>query len=220
MNYRNTILLIVIMILIVAAYILADSGVATVDTPIQTEPAAEETKIVYCDTEGNTYDTAQEAQATGLAAAEYGTTLCPGYVAAATGDYRGLTISQAAEIAELRSESFRVVEIDGEPQPTTKDIRDGRINATVVDGVITSYFKESAEPTQSEKVEVETAENGPHDIILQMTRSEAEDYAKENDLLFRVGSLNGEPQALTMDYRPGRITADVEDDIVTNYSVE
>jgi hypothetical protein len=224
MNTRNTILLIVIMILIIGAYYLADNGIATVDPVVQTAPTTEEVKIVYCDKDGNLYETAQEAQAAGLAAEEYGATLCPGYVAAATGDYRGLTVAQATEIAKAREESFRIIEIDGQMQATTKDIRPGRINATVESGIITEYFIEPANspsPTEKEDpVTVDTPKTGTHDVIITMTVAEAQAYAETNEVMFRTGTIDGEPMPVTMDYRPGRITAEIADGIVIGYTVE
>lgn len=48
-------------------------------------------------------------------------------------DYVGLSAQDARDLAEQREESFRVVEVDGEPQPATMDYRPGRINASVQD---------------------------------------------------------------------------------------
>jgi heat shock protein HslJ len=53
-----------------------------------------------------------------------------------------------------------------------------------------------------------------------MTVDEAEQVAEENGVMFRIGKLDGEDMMLTQDYRPGRITAEVEDDIVVSYTVE
>lgn len=58
------------------------------------------------------------------------------------------------------------------------------------------------------------------DVIIGMTVAAAEAYASEQGLPFRIGFQDGEPFALTLDYRPGRITASVENGIVTDYSVE
>jgi hypothetical protein len=59
-----------------------------------------------------------------------------------------------------------------------------------------------------------------YNIFVGMTVEEAEAYAQANGILFRVGKIDGEPQMVTMDYRPGRITADVENGIIVGYSVE
>jgi len=54
-------------------------------------------------------------------------------------DYIGLPPEQARQMAKDNGTSFRVVEKDGQPLPTTKDWRPGRINATVGTGVVVSY---------------------------------------------------------------------------------
>jgi len=56
--------------------------------------------------------------------------------------------------------------------------------------------------------------------IIGMRTAEAKAYAAANNIMFRVGINDGEFLALTMDYRPGRITAEIEGGIVTGYSVE
>lgn len=139
-------------------------------------------------------------------------------------DYIGLTVAEAEALAAANDEPFRVVERDGEMLPTTRDYRPGRINATVEAGTVVAYEVEGAE--QSDDTVMPPADDdtgntaGEHDAILDMTVEEAEAYAAANDVPFRVGSIDGEPRGLTMDYRPGRITADVEDGVITGYSVE
>lgn len=54
-------------------------------------------------------------------------------------DYVWLSESEAEELATENGVSFRVVERDGHFLPATKDYRQGRINATVDNGVVTSY---------------------------------------------------------------------------------
>jgi hypothetical protein len=98
--------------------------------------------MVLCDAYGNTYNSAEEAVSAGLTPAQYGATYCPEYVAAQTGDYVGLSVAKAEEIARARGEVFRVVAIDGEPQEITADVVEGRINATVVEGVVVSFTVE------------------------------------------------------------------------------
>lgn len=132
-------------------------------------------------------------------------------------DYIGLTTAQAEARAEAEGELFRVVEIDGQPQPTTRDYRPGRINATVQNDVVTSY---SVEGMETEPTEPTTPTPTNNDAIIGMTTAEAEAYAETNDVMFRIGAIDGEFLPVTMDYRPGRITAEVENDIVVGYSVE
>jgi DNA polymerase II large subunit len=151
-------------------------------------------------------------------------------------DYIGLTVAEAEALATANDEPFRVVERDGEMLPTTRDYRPGRINATVEDGTVVAYEVEGAEAegqgvgegdpdaNRDDFGEPTTpspdTEEGQHDEILGMTVAEAEAYAEAKEVPFRVGTVDGEPRGLTMDYRPGRITADVKDGVVTDYSVE
>lgn len=159
-------------------------------------------------------------------------------------DYIGLTEAEAEALAAANDVMFRVVERDGEMLPTTRDYRPGRINATVDDGMVTRYLVEgelepveATTPSDSNKQgdpdankydfgdpvtppeETEEAA-GEHDAIIGMSEDDAETYAEANDVTFRVGFRDGEPLALTMDYRPGRITAQIEDGVVTGYTVE
>jgi hypothetical protein len=59
-----------------------------------------------------------------------------------------------------------------------------------------------------------------HDASVGMSQADAEAYAAENNVSFRIGRIDGEYLPVTMDYRPGRITAEIEDGIVVEYSVE
>jgi membrane-bound inhibitor of C-type lysozyme len=126
-------------------------------------------------------------------------------------DFVGMSEAEAEAQAAEKGVMFRVVERDGEMLPTSRDYREGRINAVVETGVVTSYTIEGSE---------QGTESSSHDAIIGMTAAEAEVYAEANDVSFRIGFLDGEPQALTMDYRPGRITAAIEDGVVASYTVE
>jgi DNA polymerase II large subunit len=128
-------------------------------------------------------------------------------------DYVGMSVADAQAKAEAEDTLFRVVMEDGESLPTTKDYRPGRINATVESGVVTEYSVEGSEAMETEPA-------GDHDEIIGMTTEEAQAYADANDVPFRTGSIDGEAMAVTMDYRPGRITADIVDGVVTGYTVE
>lgn len=161
-------------------------------------------------------------------------------VPAATG-YVGLTEVEAEALATQNDVAFRVVERDGEMLPTTRDFREGRINAVVENGMVTSYTEELRTPPEAEsedgneagtssiandtdvsgdQITVEGSENGIHDAVIGMTETEAAAYAETNDVSFRIGWVDGEAQPVTMDYRPGRITAAVENGVVTSYTVE
>ena len=63
-------------------------------------------------------------------------------------------------------------------------------------------------------------EPGSNDAIIGMSTDEAEAYAKAAGVNFRLGMIDGEALAVTMDYLVGRITAEVEDDVVVSYTVE
>ena len=65
------------------------------------------------------------------------------------GDYVGMSVTQAQAKAKAEAVPFRVVMADGEPFAVTMDYRPGRINATVENGVVTSYSVEGAEATQA-----------------------------------------------------------------------
>ena len=53
-----------------------------------------------------------------------------------------------------------------------------------------------------------------------MTTAEAEVYAAANTVDFRTGTIDGEALPVTMDFRPRRITAEMENDVVVGYTVE
>ena len=240
---NKTILAILVIIIAVGVYILFLSD----DTQTQEQLNDTESQIVYCDADGNRYTTEAQATAAGLTEAQYGATFCPEYVAAQTGDYTGVPIKQATEIAEARGEMFRVVEIDGEIQPATRDFQQGRINASVSDGVVTSYTVEGSESVSDSQpaegtagsqtnpmfqdstlegdiIEPEsssdTAAGNEHDAIIGTSVAEAEAYAEANDVDFRTGTIDGQPMPVTLDYRPGRITAEIENNVVVGYTVE
>jgi hypothetical protein len=132
-------------------------------------------------------------------------------------DYIGMSTIEATAAAETNDVLFRVVEIDGVPQITTKDVREGRINASVENGVVTEYSVETMNPV-IEKTPITEPSN--HDAIIGLTTDEAKTYASIKDVDFRIGMIDGESLLVTMDHRIGRITAEVRDDVVTGYSVE
>jgi hypothetical protein len=131
-------------------------------------------------------------------------------------DYVGMSPTTGENKAEADGVLFRVVEIDGNSQPITKDLRPGRINATVENDVVVSYTVEAKTPPAQEPATQETN----NDKIIGMTNTEAVEYTKANNIMFRVGAIDGEFLPVTMDYRPGRITAELENDIVIKYTVE
>lgn len=124
----------------------------------------------------------------------------------------GMTTSAATAYAKANDIIFRVVEIDGEPQSVTEDYRPGRINASVENDIVVSYTVEGQEVVEEDA--------GPHDNIIGLTQAEAETYAAANEVAFRIGRIDDEFLPVTMDYRPGRITAEIENEVIVDYSVE
>jgi len=53
--------------------------------------------------------------------------------------YIGQSVQSAKEMAQYSGRSFRVVRNNGQPLPVTYDYRPGRINASVVNGVVVNY---------------------------------------------------------------------------------
>jgi hypothetical protein len=124
---------------------------------------------------------------------------------------------EAAAAAEANDVLFRVVEINGVPQAVTEDFKEGRINASLENDVITEYSVETMNPVVKK---TPLTEPGNHETIIGLTTDEAKTYAGIKGVDFRVGMIDGEPLPLDMDYRIGRITAEVRDGVVTGYSVE
>lgn len=135
-------------------------------------------------------------------------------------DYVGLSVDDAIVKAEEQEVMFRVVIEDGQPQPTTKDFQPGRINATVEDGIVTQYTVEGEEIDSAEDPDNITKGAAAHDSIIGMTTNEAEAYAKKNEVPFRIGFIDGESMPVTMDFSPGRITAEITDGLITGYTLE
>lgn len=124
----------------------------------------------------------------------------------------GMTTTEAATYAAANDLLYRIVEIDGIQQQTTEDYRPGRINATVEDNIVVRYTIEGEE--------VVDEATKPHNDIIGLSQLEAEAYAEQNNIPFRVGRIDDEFLPVTADYRPGRITAALEGGIVVDYSVE
>lgn len=212
MTQKNIILALIIFILTIGTYILF----ANENKNGGIEYYADGTQIVYCDENGNRYNTVADAKAAGLTDAEYGATYCPENNTA-TEDYIGMNTTDAETKAKSAGVMFRVVMIDGQPQPTTRDFREGRINATVINGTVTEYFVETNSPIVNNTSDAEKTTN---DAIIGMTTENAELYAESQNVDFRVGTADGEPQPVTLDYRSGRITAETVNDVVVGYTVE
>lgn len=59
-----------------------------------------------------------------------------------------------------------------------------------------------------------------YDTIIGMSQAEASNYAKERNIPFRVYIEDGEGLMVTLDLVPGRINAEVENDVIVDYMVE
>jgi heat shock protein HslJ len=93
---------------------------------------------------------------------------------------------------------------------------DGTLALTLRDDSGSSIFT----PVLVPPVEPASSDPTMHDEILGMAEEQAEKYAEEKKVSFRVTTRDGEGQPATMDYRPGRINATVEAGVVTGYSIE
>lgn len=54
-------------------------------------------------------------------------------------DYIWLSEEAASELAKKNNVSFRVTTRDNQPLPATMDFRPGRINASVINGIVVDY---------------------------------------------------------------------------------
>lgn len=216
---KKFILLIIIALsILLGAYLFATRNSEVISSP-DTEITYYEdgTQITYCDENGNRYNTVAEAKAAGLSEAQFGATYCAENVEPVSEDYIGMTVAQAQAKAEAEGVPFRVVIEDGQAQPITKDLREGRINATVANGVVTEYSIEAITPVTDE---TNASVDSSISTIVGMTTPEAEAYAMAQNVPFRVVMRDGEPLPATMDLRPGRINAVVEAGLVVSYTVE
>jgi hypothetical protein len=57
-------------------------------------------------------------------------------------NFIGKTVKEAQDYAKKQGLLFRIVVLDGAAQMVTRDYRPGRINATVVNGIVTKYAVE------------------------------------------------------------------------------
>lgn len=107
------------------------------------------------------------------------------------------------------TESYSVAEADTDTPKLILNLSD--------DGTMTfvAIGQNIPEPNESE---VETSTD--LDDFVGMEEAEAIQYAAENDVMFRIGQRDGEFLPVTMDYRPGRVTASVDDGVVTGFTVE
>lgn len=217
---KNSIIIIIALVVAVVGYFLfmnQDVSAPSTDQKSGVEYYSDGKQIVYCDEAGNSYDTVAGAKAAGLTETQYDATYCPEYVSTVTGDYAGMSTADAEAKAQAAGVMFRVVIADGQPQPITQDFRKGRISATVEKGFVTKYSVETNKTADGENA---GPVSGTSDAIIGMTTAEAETYAKAKGVDFRTGTIDGVAMAVTLDFRPGRITAETKNDVVIGYTVE
>lgn len=133
--------------------------------------------------------------------------------------YIGLSLEQWQQLAIKNWITLRAVTIDGDPQPMTRDYRIGRLNATIVDGLITWYSIEW-EKTQLEPKKIPENNQVSSDLYIWLNLEDAKALAVENNTTLRASIIDWEPQMMTMDYVPGRINATIVDWVVSSYSIE
>lgn len=78
---------------------------------------------------------------------------------------------------------------------------------------------EEKEYTKDDLLEKQREKSEGLDFV-GLTEEEALNLANENNVSFRVVKKDGRHLAVTMDYRPGRINAEIEDGKVTAFNVE
>ena len=120
----------------------------------------------------------------------------------------GLTENEAAAQAADQGVSFRVIKRDGTDQPVTRDLRPGRINATIHEGHVMAV---SIEPAGS-IVEGTTDVRGI--ALLGMPADLAVQTSREQGMPLRIVSVDGQTNAMTMDYMPDRLNATIINGVV------
>jgi hypothetical protein len=76
-------------------------------------------------------------------------------------------------------------------------------------------LSQNADAPNTDTPEIQTP-----DTYIGLTIEQAMQYAEQNGDMFRVVSIDGEPQMATMDYRVGRINASTVDGVVSEFNVE
>jgi heat shock protein HslJ len=105
---------------------------------------------------------------------------------------------------------------------TTFMITEEKLTLKAGDDEVLGYAP--ADPTGSAS-DLQGATGGEQDInafagtLVGMTVAEAEKATTDAGFVFRVVSVDGEPMAVTMDYREDRINAEVEDDEVVRVTI-
>lgn len=124
----------------------------------------------------------------------------------------GLSEADAQTQAGAQGVAFRVIRRDGVDLPQTRDLRPGRINATVAGGLVIGIAVEPAHTTVE----------GTSDIrglpLLGLAIDAAQAHATANGTTLRVVSVDGQSMAVTADYNPDRMNATVLGGVVVAIS--
>jgi len=141
--------------------------------------------------------------------------------------YLGKTREQAFAISAAQKHDLRIVSIDGEGLPVTEDFVIGRINVSLENNIITSIdveipYQEPIYPSLPPYEGPLTAEEVAQ-LKLQfagLTLEEAKKQAYEKGHHFRITSLDGEEQIVTLDFVHGRINATVVAGRIVSIEIE
>ena len=126
----------------------------------------------------------------------------------------GLATMGEQDMQEEENREIPALPVQERPEPTVEDEPE-----IITGGDETSAPAPGSEVPDNNEDQFDNPEFDRDDVV-GLSESEAETLASENDVPFRVGMRDGEPLAVTFDYRPGRITATVEGGVVTGISVE
>lgn len=121
-------------------------------------------------------------------------------------EWFGLNVADARKKAVESDLPFRVIKVDGNYLPITKDHRPGRINAHVITDKIVAIQIEG----QSHSI-VEGVIDLSHLSFLGLSEEEAIAHAKLHGLPFRIVIRNGRSYGVTMDYIKNRANAVIVD---------
>ncbi len=78
----------------------------------------------------------------------------------------------------------------------------------------------TSNPIQTPQTETPAPVFDENQDYIGLTESEAMTLASEKNESFRIIMRDGEPQPATMDYRPGRINASLENGMIVDYTIE
>lgn len=130
-------------------------------------------------------------------------------------------LSEFAEAAEALGFDTRAIVVDGEPQVVTEDIRADRVNVVVAGGKVIAAERDGAAPSQAGADAALPGDPVGPQVPAQLTAmvpvslDEFAEAAKSLGFDVRAAEIDGQPQALTMDYRTDRINVVLADGQVT-----